>query len=348
MIREAARLGLICCSLIVVSLLPGCGPRDDPAFISASGHIEAREVRISAKVGGRLAEFPVAEGTHVTIGQVLARIDTVDVALALAAARAERDQATAELSLRLAGSRAEEIAEAEAQVARAQAERDGAERDLERMQGLLDRGSGTEKARDDARTRRDVAAAAWTAAREQFRRRRAGSRPQEIEAARARVAAAEARIDQYAQQMRDVTILSPLEGTITAKLAEPGELLAPGAGLCVITDLAHPWLTVYVAEPDLGRIAVGRKAEVRTDGGQSRTGTITFIAEEAEFTPKNVQTREERVKLVYRVKISLENADGLFKSGMPAEARLHARAPEDKADRGGEKDAGLRGSAEHP
>jgi HlyD family secretion protein len=90
----------------------------------------------------------------------------------------------------------------------------------------------------------------------------------------------------------------------------------------VVTDLADAWLTVYVTEPDLGRLRLGQHAEVRTDDGQTRGGTLSFIASQAEFTPKNVQTRDERVKLVYKVKVGLDNADGLFKPGMPAEARL--------------------------
>jgi HlyD family secretion protein len=90
----------------------------------------------------------------------------------------------------------------------------------------------------------------------------------------------------------------------------------------VITDLAEPWLTVYVPELDLGRLRIGQEAQVRTDDGQARRGRVTFIASKAEFTPKNVQTRDERVKLVYKLKIGLENQDGLFKPGMPAEARL--------------------------
>jgi len=104
--------------------------------------------------------------------------------------------------------------------------------------------------------------------------------------------------------------------------AEAGELLAPGAPLAVVTDLADAWLTVYVSEPDLGRIRIGQSAEVVTDDGQTRTGRVSFVASEAEFTPKNVQTRDERVKLVFRVKIALDNRDGLFKPGMPAEARI--------------------------
>jgi len=246
----------------------------------------------------------------------------VDIALAAAAARADRDQAAADLRLRLAGAREEEIREAEAQVRRAEAELAGAERDLARMQALLESGSGTAKSRDDALTRRDLAAAGRAAAAEQLRRRRNGSRPEEIEAARARLAAGEARLAQLEQQLRDTRVVSPLDGVVTATAAEAGELIPPGSTICVITDLARPWLTVYVGGPDLDEVRVGGEAVVRTDGGAERTGRITFVADRAEFTPKNVQTREERERLVYRVKIGLENADGLFKPGMPAEAVL--------------------------
>jgi HlyD family secretion protein len=155
-----------------------------------------------------------------------------------------------------------------------------------------------------------------------LRRLEKGSRPEEIDAARARVQAAEARIAQLEQQLQDAVIQSPTGGIVTEKLAEQGELTARGTGLVVVTDLASAWLNVYVSEPDLGRIRLGQAAEVTTDDGQTRKGQVSFVASQAEFTPKNVQTRDERVKLVYRIKVALQNEDGLFKPGMPAEARL--------------------------
>jgi membrane fusion protein YbhG len=255
-------------------------------------------------------------------GQPLARVETTDASLALRQAQAVRDQADAELHLRVAGARKEEIAELEAKVEGAQADLEGARQDLDRMQTLLDRGSGTTKARDDARTRRDVAASQLAAMKEALARLKAGSRREEIDAARASLQAAEARIAQLRQQIDDAQIVSPVDGVVTEKTTEPGELLTAGTALCVVTDLKDAWLTVYVGEPDLARIRIGQPAEVRTDDGRKREGKITFIASQAEFTPKNVQTREERVKLVFRVKIGLDNRDGRFKPGMPAEARL--------------------------
>jgi HlyD family secretion protein len=156
---------------------------------------------------------------------------------------------------------------------------------------------------------------------------KAGFRPEEIDAARARVSAGEAKLAQLEQQIKDATINAPLAATVTEKIAEPGELLQAGAPLLVLTNLKEPWLTVYVGALDLPRLRLGQQAEVTTDDGQSRKGTISYIASQAEFTPKNVQTRDERVKLVYKVKLGIPNEDGLFKPGMPASARFHAGAP---------------------
>jgi len=308
-------------------LAAACGNGRDASIIQASGHVEATDVRLSAKVGGRLRAFDVHEGDAVKAGQELAHVNTTDLELLLAQARAERDQAVAELRLRLAGARPEEIRELEAQTAAAAADRDAARRDFERLQALLDRGSGTEKARDDAKTRLEMAAKRLEAAEQALLRARNGFRREEKDSARARVAALEARIAQVEQQIRDAVVASPLDGVVTEKIAEAGELLAASAPVAVVTNLAEPWLTVYVSEPDLGRIRLGQEADVTTDDGQHRKGRITFISPKAEFTPKNVQTRDERVKLVYKVKVGLKNADGLFKPGMPAEASFQAAEP---------------------
>jgi HlyD family secretion protein len=155
----------------------------------------------------------------------------------------------------------------------------------------------------------------------------AGSRKEEIAAARARVQAADAGIARLEQQLADAVVVSPVAGIVTRKLSEEGELMAPGAGLVVVTDMANAWLNAYIPEPDLGRIRLGQEAEVVTDDGQTRKGTVSFIASRAEFTPKNVQTRDERVKLVYRIKVAVDNEDGLFKPGMPAEAYLEPGSP---------------------
>ena len=309
-------------ALIVVGVAVSCRSDLSDGKIVASGHVEAIDVRIVTKVRGRLLERPVDEGDAVMAGQKLGTVDTVDTELALREATAERDKADADLRLKLAGSRREDVAELSARVASGVAELDGAEKELERQKRLVDEGVTTVQTRDDALARRDALAGQLESTRQALARAKAGSREQEIQSARAVLQAADARVAQLQQQIADATITSPVAGLVTEKIAEPGELLAAGAPILVITDLAKPWLTVYVAEPDLGKIKIGAPAEVVTDGGEHGQGKVTFIASQAEFTPKNVQTRDERVKLVYRVKVGLDNAEGTFKPGMPAEARF--------------------------
>ena len=316
-----------------------------------SGHVEATEVRLSAEVGGRLLELRVDEGSRVKAGDVIAQLDTRDTELALARARAERDQADAQLRLLLAGSRVEDLRQAEAQVsaveadvtaARAErdtalAERDAARVDLRRFEDLLRSNSGSQKQRDDAATRTQVADGRVRSAeqrvrsgeervratRETFLRLKAGPRQQEIDAARARLAAVDAQIATVEKVLHDATVSSPAGGIVTQKLVEPGEVLAPRAPLAILTDLDHAWANVYLDEPAVPRVTLGQAATVYTDaGGPGIPGTITYISPRAEFTPRNVQTAEERSKLVYRIKISVDNAQGLLKSGMPVEAEI--------------------------
>jgi HlyD family secretion protein len=300
----------------------GCRGHRNAAPIIVSGHVEATEVRVATKAAGLLASLRFEEGDAVKVDQPLAEIDTTDTRLALGVARGERDQAAAQLRLMQAGARREDVADAEAQAQRSEADHVAAQKDLDRMEGLLASGSGTSKGRDDARARRDMAAAALTSANERLKKLRVGNRPEEIESARARLASADARVAQLDQQLKDAAITSPVAGVVTEKVSERGELLARGTVIAVVTDLASPWLTVYVAEPDVPRLRIGQDVEVVTDAGDKRTGRLSYISAQAEFTPKNVQTRDERVKLVYRLKVSLPNSDGLFKPGMPAEARF--------------------------
>lgn len=308
-------------------LLPGCGEPVDPGLIVASGNVEATEVRVSSKVSGTLQAILFKEGDSCAAGQPLARIDPTDTRLLLQAAGADLRLAQAELDLRLAGARPEELAEARAQVARARAELSAASSDAERVRQLLVRKAATPKSRDDSRAMRDAAAAGLDAARERLHKLESGSRAEELEAARARVAGAQARIAQLDQQLADCVLRAPLAGTLTSKLAEQGELAQRGTSVAVITDLRHPWLTVYIPGPDLPRVRLGQPAEVLTDDGQRRQGRLEFVSSTAAFTPKNAQTRDERAKLVYKLKVALDNEDGLFKPGMPAEARLRAVEP---------------------
>lgn len=316
------------CFALLFCMTAGCRDVADPGVIEANGYVEATEVRLSTKLGGTLVMVALKEGNTVETGDDVARVDTVDLELRLASARAGSALAEAELQLKRNGYQKEDIAAARAELGRAEAELTAAQRDLDRFQGLLDVGSGTEKSRDDALARRDISARTVEAARQRLAKLAAGFRREEIQAAEARLASADAAAAILEQQIRDATVISPVSGVVTESLVEQGELVPAGTVLAMITDLSDVWLTAYVAEPDLGRIRLDQEAEVVTDDGQQRKGRVSWINPRAEFTPKNVQTRDERVKLVYRIKIRLENDDGLFKPGMPALARLRAAARE--------------------
>jgi HlyD family secretion protein len=320
---------------VALAMAAGCGPKTPPDRARASGNVEATEVQISSQVGGRLVELKVAEGDRVEIGQTIAQLDTTDVLLVLRRAAADRDMAAAQLALLLAGSRQEDIRQAEAQVKSAEADTAGArddlaaaETDLARFETLLRSNSGTQKQRDDAAARRDLARSRLDAAqervlaaREAMTRLVRGARPEEITAARARLASAEAQIASLEQNVKDATVLSPVAGIVTQKLADAGEILAPRTPIVNIVDLDHAWANIYIDEPLIPRIRLGQPATVFTDaGGTGLAGTVTFISPKAEFTPRNVQTAEERSKLVYRIKVSVDNRLGILKQGMPVEA----------------------------
>ena len=328
--------------VIAAAALASAGCREKPPAdrVRVSGYVEATEVRIAPEVGGRLIDLRVAEGDRVKAGDVIAQLDTADIALALQRAAAERLGADAQLRLLVAGARQEDIRQAEAQLAAAEAdlaasrqEVASAERDLQRFESLLASNSGAEKPRDDAATRRDVGRDRVKAGEQRVRaagetvaRLKAGARPEEIDGARARLAGVDAQIATLEKAQHDATVVAPVSGMVTQKLVDEGELLAPRTPIVVVTDLDEVWANVYVDEPLVPRVTLGQAATVFTDaGGAGIEGKVTFISPKAEFTPRNVQTAEERSKLVFRVKVTVKNEKGVLKQGMPVEAEIKFR-----------------------
>jgi HlyD family secretion protein len=310
-----------------------------------SGHVEATETRLAPEVGGRVLTLTVKEGDHVQPGQAVLTLDTRDVQLAIDRAKAERAAAEAQLRLVRAGARVEDLRQAESQIetaraegAAARTELEAAEQDLTRFDTLLKNNSGSRKQRDDAATRRDVArdrvaqsASRVKTAEEGLAKLRAGARREEVDAARARVDVVSAQIASLEKGLTDATLQSPVAGLVTEKLVEVGEVIAPRAAAVVIVDLDHAWADVFVPEPTVPQIRIGQPATVFTDaGGAGLAGTISYISPKAEFTPRNVQTAEERSKLVYRVRISVDNKDGILKQGMPVEAEIALNSPQSK------------------
>src|SRR5437867_2821807 len=234
-----------------VACAVACAGKPPADHVRVSGQVEATDVHVAAQVGGRLIELRVAEGDRIRAGDVVARLDEADAQLAMARARADREQAEAQLRLLLAGARVEDIRQAEAQLATtesdvraAEVELAAAEADVDRFEALLASNSGSRKQRDDALTRRDIAkqhvkgaADRVQAARENVVRLRAGARREEVDAARARVASVAAQIATWEKAIVDATVAAPISGIVTEKIADAGELLQPRAPIVIISDL---------------------------------------------------------------------------------------------------------------
>ena len=320
---------------LLLTLPAACRQNEaDPSH--ASGYVEATDVRIASKVAGRIATVTAVEGARVEAGAVLATLATTDVDFMIQRARAERDAATAQVQLLLAGARREDIQQAEAQAAAASADRKAVEGELAaakadeaRFEQLLKNRAGSVKQRDDAVARRELAEARLRAAEDRvgaaravIDRLKAGARVEELAGARARVSAVSAQIAALEHDREESIIKAPIAGIVGSRLVEPGELVAPGTPIALIIDLDQAWANAYVVEPLIPRVRIDQPATVITDAGDRLEGRVSFISSKSEFTPRNVQTADERAKLVYRIKVSVDNRKGVLKPGMPVEVDL--------------------------
>jgi HlyD family secretion protein len=361
--------------------------------VELNGNIEVDEARLSFKIPGKLLERNVDEGTIVSKGQLIAKLESVDQQLSvniaeanleyakavldelnagsrpeeISRAKAAVDQAEFRLKELKSGSRKQEIADAEAMLESATAaldtakiRLDQAEKDYNRYQKLISDKAVTQREFEDARNRYEMAEQDYIqagsqvkSARELLLLRKEGPREEQIEQAKAgldqtvaayslvsagprneTVKQAEAKMHlaevslNQAKQVLDYTNLnSPFDGVVLSKGSEPGEFVNTGSTIVTIANLENVHMRCYINEKYLGRINLGQTVNVYTDSypQKSYTGTISYISEKAEFTPKTVQTREERVKLMYLVKITIDNASGELKAGMPSNCTIDTR-----------------------
>ncbi|HVO96458.1 MAG TPA: efflux RND transporter periplasmic adaptor subunit [Bryobacteraceae bacterium] len=273
----------------------------------------------------------------------------------IAARRAELNEAQARLDELLNGSRQQDIQQAEAAVSDARAQLEFARADWDRMQELYKNEDISKQQFDQARTRFNSATAMLRQAQERYSLVKEGPRQEEIAVARAAVARAQAAVrtaeanrlelqrkeqelgarasevnrtkaqEGISQsQLDDTVVATPIDGVVLVKSAEAGEVLAAGTTIVTVGDLDHPWLRAYINEKDLGRVKLGQKVKLTTDSfkGKAYWGRVSFISSEAEFTPKQIQTKEERVKLVYRIKIDVDNTSHELKNNMPVDAEI--------------------------
>ncbi|MBZ0169533.1 Secretion protein HlyD [Candidatus Methylomirabilis lanthanidiphila] len=290
----------------------------------ANGTIEATEVEVSSKLPGRLAQLLVEEGDQVQADQVIARLDTPEFEAETAQARAALARAEAQLKELLAGSRLQEIEEARANLQQAEDNLKLARDDWNRFDSLFREGATSAQERDRAKNRIEVAMSQVKAARERYELIRVGPRPEVIEAARHERDRAKAALEMAHVRLRDSTILAPLSAIVLTKRAEQGEVVNPGFPIVILIDPDNLWLRVYIPESEIGLVGIGQQAAVTVDSFPNRRfdGKVVEISSKAEFTPRTVQTKKERVNLVFGVKIRLDNHERLLKPGMPADSEI--------------------------
>lgn len=298
--------------------------RGNGGRITASGTIEATEVNIESKVTGRIEQIRADEGDRVTEGQLLVQIETREIEAQVRGAEAQVEAARANLSNLEAGSREQEIKKAEAALEEADANLEKTRTDRDRLDRLHNDKVVSDQEWERARTSYDVAVAKQREAREHLDLLKAGTRRQVIEAARGEFRRAQAALELVQAQLDNARLIAPLASTVLLRNREPGEIAMSGTPILTLGDLDHLWVSIYLKETDLGRVKLGGEARITVDSfpGKSYRGKVTHISNKAEFTPKTIQTKEERVKLVFEVKVAIENQNGELKPGLPADVEL--------------------------
>lgn len=346
--------------------------------LKVSGFIEADEIRLGSRVGGRVGEVLVEEGQAVKAGQVLVTLEPYDLqarramaaaelaakreaytrftagyrAEEVAQARAQRDRAKADLDKLIAGPRAEEIAAAQAQVRQAEAQAELYRIVFQQKATLRKKDAATQDELDTAEQQFKAARAVVEYRQQQLSELQAGSRKEDIANARAayesadqalqllekgyraediasaeaEVHAAEAALQAIDSQVEELTVKAPVDGVIEAAQINPGDMVPPNAPILSMIDPANLWVRAYVPENHLD-LQLGQRVEVKVDSYPDHqfAGTIGFIARQAEFTPGNVQTPEERSKQVFRIKVMLEEGTDVLRPGMTADVKLEGR-----------------------
>lgn len=296
--------------------------------LTLSGNIEAHESLVSFKVQGRIVTLPIQEGQAVQQGDLLASLEDADYRQKVKIDEASVNVRESNLALSLAGTREQEVKASHQAVLDAQADLAQKKLDNDRAQQLFSKDEISAQDRDRAATALTRAEANVAALQQRYSLAEEGSRKEDIAIARANLAQANANLGLSRITAGYTTLRAPTAGIVTVRQAELGEVVSPGSPVVALADLDHIWLRAYIPETDLGRVRWGQQATITTDTypGKQYHGRISFISPDAEFTPKSVQTYAERVTLVYRIKIDIENATHELKPGMPADAHIDLAA----------------------
>ncbi len=325
--RRRVVIAVVVLVVIAVTLWFGVLRNDGSEVVVASGTVEATEADLGFQAPGRIERIDVREGDRVVAGQELAWLDRIELQARRQAAEAQAEAARAMLAELERGFRAEEIAQGRAALRAAEQRVSDATRDLERAQRLFDGGAVSQQTLDRAETAHELALADLESVREALQILETGPREERIAAQRAALAQAEATVAQIDATLDFAVVRAPFDGLITVRHREPGETVAAGTPVLTLMNPDDRWVRIYVRADEVGRINIGHPATITGDAYSDRTyeGRVVFIASEAEFTPRNVQTTEERVKLVYRVKVQIVgDASFDLKPGLAADVRLQS------------------------
>ena len=311
--------------MIFSLLLLSCNGDENKNILEESGTAEAVSVIVSAERAGKIEKIILEEGDLVSVNDTLLILDSELLQIKLSQVLAMEKIAFADLQLAKKGARSEDVKTASEKLKQAELNFELAEKDYKRFSNLIKEDVITKNKFDQIKTKYELSIAALSSAKAQFKKVKNITRAEELLKAEANYERAKANSAEIKKLINDSFIVSPIKGTIVKQFAELGENINPMSSLFKVADLENIEVTIYIAETDLGKIKIGQKAEIISDTYEDRnySGSVIFISPEAEFTPKNVQTKDERVKLVYAVKIKVKNVNQELKSGMPVDVKIN-------------------------
>ncbi len=310
---------------IFAVLLIGCKDTNDGSFIEETGTLETNDVVLSSQTTGKVIKLNFDDGDKVNAGDTIYVIDPETYQLQLQQAEAAYESATARLNLMLKGTRQEDLKQAKANVKQAEISYNQAKLDKERFEKLYDEQAVTKKQYEDMVNRLSITDAAFTAAKANLQKLENIARPEEIQTARANVKSAKAQMGLLKKQVNNCYITAPFPGTIIESFIKEDEVVVPLTSMVKLADPKNAELTVYISELNIGKVKLGMGADIFIDtfSDKAYPGKVTYISSEAEFTPKNIQTKDERTKLVFAVKIEASNPAYELKAGLPADAKIY-------------------------
>ena len=292
----------------------------DSSAIEATGTIETTTVDLSAKIQGSVKTVAVRAGDTVSRGQLVAELSRNELV-----AQRERDaltvlKAEAALADLQSGARGQEIEEAALALDTAKVQYEQAASDFKRLESLYEAGAIPQSDYENSASRQKLTANQLAAARVRLNLLESGSRPQQVNAARVEVERSKAVLKATEAVLEDLKIIAPIDGKVLSRNYEAGEYVNPGTPVVTIADLSDMWIRVYIPTDDLPHIKLGQEVTFTVSGGDEIfAGIIEEIASKGEYTPKTIQTKQERANIVFGVKIRVQDTGGVLKPGMPAD-----------------------------